>query len=392
MFKSYMKRAEDGTTPITSKSRIDDVVDVLMYIAFAYFDWARHTELSNDADAAPADGRYREAMNYLELAISKHSKRETVLKYNLCMTKLQAANCILQKLTRNIPRTVEEVQGALDGLNESFEVVQAILKEKTDGARVQISTSKLQDFLKHCRANISSAQSHLEDEKKRAEEAETEREIRRLAAEAAMKEEELKKALEKEKEAREQEERDKKAEAKMRFVEELQVGWKQEQTREVEKKAAKKKTGQVDDFIVDDTGNDENVEEQHDGSQVFDASDDEDSDDEEGEKAPAGSGIGADKDKPSAVLEKDIFGDSDEDEDGDARNVDSKGGEKEQEDAAKESQPGSSTKTNQDLFGDSSENDESDEELVAPSKRSADDDDGDDTQRAKKRRLLSEDE
>ena len=53
------------------------------------------------------------------------------------------------------------------------------------------------------------------------------------------------------------------------------------------------------------------MEEQHDGSQVFDASDDEDSDDEEGEKAPAGSGIGADKDKPSAVLEKDIFGDSD---------------------------------------------------------------------------------
>ena len=28
MYKNYMKRAEDGTTPITSRSRVDDVVDV----------------------------------------------------------------------------------------------------------------------------------------------------------------------------------------------------------------------------------------------------------------------------------------------------------------------------------------------------------------------------
>jgi len=238
MYKSYMKRAEDGTTPITSKSRVDDVVEVLLYISFAYFDWARHTELFNDANAAPADGRYRDAMNYLNEAISKNSKRDIILKYNLCMTKLQAANCILQKLTRNIPRTVEEVQGGLDGLNESFQVVESIMKEKGDGKKVAISSSTLQDFLKHCRANISSAESHLEDEKKRAEEAETEREIRRLAAEAALKEEELKKALAKEKVARDQEERDKKAEAKMKIVEELQSSWKQEQAREVAKKEA----------------------------------------------------------------------------------------------------------------------------------------------------------
>lgn len=97
-----MKRAEDGTTPITSKSRVEDVVDVLLYIAFAYFDWARHTELYNDANAAPADERYKNAMEHLEKAVSKQSKKDVVLKYNLCMTKLQAANCVLQKLTRNM--------------------------------------------------------------------------------------------------------------------------------------------------------------------------------------------------------------------------------------------------------------------------------------------------
>ncbi|KAL7562218.1 hypothetical protein ACA910_013472 [Epithemia clementina (nom. ined.)] len=405
MYKSYMKRAEDGTTPITSKSRVDDVVDVLMYIAFAYFDWARHTELSNDANAAPADGRYLEAMNYLKLAISKNSKRDIVLKYNLCMTKLQAANCILQKLTRNIPRTVEEVQGALDGLNESFEVVQAILKEKSEGAKVQISTSKLQDFLKHCKANISSAESHLDDEKKRAEEAETEREIRRLAAEAALKEEEIKKALANEKVVREQEERDRKAEAKMKKVEELQVGWKQEQAREAEKKAAaKKKSGPIDDFIVQDNGEDGNDEEEEDGGgggddegkrgdKLFDASDDENDNENDAQKSKAAArkkALEARSKKASKhVEEKDIFGDSDEDGGDDDNGAENKDDDEEGKD--KDSQPVSSAK-NADLFGESSENDESDEELVAPSKRAADEEEGGDGQPAKKRRVLEEDE
>lgn len=88
MYQSYVKDAEDINTPVSSKSRIDVVVDILAYIAFAYFDWARHTELYNDANVAPADGRYKEAMNYLEQAVSKNSKEEVALKYNLCMTKL----------------------------------------------------------------------------------------------------------------------------------------------------------------------------------------------------------------------------------------------------------------------------------------------------------------
>ena len=49
MYQNYMKRTEDGTVPITSKSRVDDLADVELYIAFAYFDWARHTELFNNA-------------------------------------------------------------------------------------------------------------------------------------------------------------------------------------------------------------------------------------------------------------------------------------------------------------------------------------------------------
>lgn len=435
MYKSYMKRAEDGTTPITSRSRVDDIVEVLLYIAFAYFDWARHTELSNDANAAPADGRYREAMNYLELAISKQSNKDTILKYNLCMTKLQAANCILQKLTRNIPRTVEEVQGALDGLNESLAVVQAILKDKTEGKKVYISTSTLQDFIKHCRANISSAESHLEDEKKRAEEAEAEKEIRRLAAQAAQKEEEIKRALEKQKEAREQEERDRKAEAKMRLVESLQVGWKQEEERETIKKIQKKKAEKGDEFIVDET-NPELEDEEYDDKRnpLFGGSDEE----EEGEiKTNTDSGKVSEKEKrnkPTKVKEKDIFGDSDEDDEvddqeetaGKDKTEVAKGSEKrklnkpnkvqekdifgdsEEEDDDENDLPpskksevdsgkGETAKpTSNDLFDDSSEEgEESDEELVSSAKRGADDGDAkDDAQNslAKKRRVLEEDE
>lgn len=225
MYKRYRERAEDTTTPVTSKSRVDDVVDVLLYIAFAYFDWARHTELFNDANAAPADGRYKEAMDHLELAISKHTKKEVVLTYNLCMVRLHAANCVLQKLTRNIPRTVAEVKDALTGLEESLVTVEKILEEKQDPEKkIPIPTSTMQDFVKHCRANIASATSHLKDEEKRAAEMEVERQVRALEAEEALKKEELRKLELKEEEAKKQEERDRKAEAKMKQVEALRAG------------------------------------------------------------------------------------------------------------------------------------------------------------------------
>ena len=210
MYQSYMKRTEDGTAPISSKSRVDDMVDVLLYIAFAYFDWARQTELFNNAKAAPADERYKKAMENLELALSKNTSKTVVLTYNLCMTKLQAANCVLQKLTRNIRRTAKEVEEALVGLQESLTTVEAILRQKTENPKkVPIATSMLNDFLTHCRSNIESAKSHLEDEQKREEEANELRELQRLAAESQRKEQAIREQLKKEEEAKKQEERDK---------------------------------------------------------------------------------------------------------------------------------------------------------------------------------------
>ena len=210
MYSSYMKRTEDGTVPITSKSRADDLADVELYIAFAYFDWARHTELFNNIKAAPADERYQKAMEHLQQALSRNPKKEVILRYNLCMTKLQAGNCILQKLTRNIRRTANEVENALNGLEESLVQVEALIEEKTGGKKIAIPTSTLNDFVSHCKANIASAKSHLADERKREEEATTERELQRLASEAQRKEEALRLELQKEEERRKQEEMDQK--------------------------------------------------------------------------------------------------------------------------------------------------------------------------------------
>jgi RNA polymerase-associated protein CTR9 len=212
MYQSYLKRTEDGTAPITSKSRLDDKVDVLHYIAFAYFDWARQTELFNNAKAAPADERYKMAMQNLELAIIDNTSesKNSILTYNLCMTKLQAANCVLQKLTRNIRRTAKEVEEALNGLQQSLETVETIAKNKAEGAKVLISTSILNDFITHCKSNIESAKSHLEDERKREEEAREVQELQKSMAEMKRQEQLLEQARRKEEEARKQEERDRK--------------------------------------------------------------------------------------------------------------------------------------------------------------------------------------
>lgn len=242
LYQNYMKRAEDGTTPLTSKSQIEDIVDVLLYIAFAYFDWARFTEMQNDSTAAPADGMYKKAMDHLTLAIEKRSKKETILKYNLCMTKLQAANCCLHRLTRNIPRTVADVQEALSGLEESLTVVMQILKDKEEGKKVNIKTTILEDFIKLCNENVTSARSHLEDEKVRAEEEAREKELRRLASEALHREAELQEAIRKEEEARKQEEQERKAEEKMRKVDELKEGWQHDNDMEKDKVKSKKKS------------------------------------------------------------------------------------------------------------------------------------------------------
>lgn len=358
MYGSYMKRTEDGTVPITSKSRVDDLADVELYIAFAYFDWARHTELFNNVKAAPADERYQKAMEHLQQALARNPKKEIILKYNLCMTKLQAGNCILQKLTRNIRRTAKEVEDALTGLEDSLVQVEALIEKKTNGEKIPIPTSTLNDFVSHCKANIASAKSHLADERKREEEATTERELQRLAAEAQRKEEALRLELQKEEERRKQEEMDQKAEAKMKQVETLRAGW---QHQEEAKKAAqlkKTKTSKAsdDDFIEDaPLDADGNPIEQSGG--LFDESEDESDDEEEKAKAVIDAAKAAEN-----ATQKDLFGDSDD------------GSDIDEADTSKAKNGGPEKKTTEsekpeikenELFGDSDDGSSSDEELLS---------------------------
>ncbi|KAG7357610.1 tetratricopeptide repeat protein [Nitzschia inconspicua] len=351
MYQSYLKRTEDGTAPITSKSRLDDKVDVLHYIAFAYFDWARQTELFNDAKAAPADERYKMAMQNLELAIIDNTSesKNSILTYNLCMTKLQAANCVLQKLTRNIRRTALEVEEALNGLQQSLETVETIAKNKAEGAKVLISTSILNDFITHCKSNIESAKSHLEDERKREDETREVQELQRTMAEMKRQEQLLEQARRKEEEARKQEERDRKARQKMRKVDDLRSVWEQEQAmaKADKEKRAQKKAPPSDMIVPDDAPIEEEEEVAPSAAALFDDSDDSDEEEESRSKKPAASAEAEEK--------------SSDDEDG-------------KKEAAAET-------TQQDLFGDSS--DESDEELKPSSaakrgNNEKDDDDNDD--------------
>mmetsp|Transcript_40299 Transcript_40299/g.97305 ORF Transcript_40299/g.97305 Transcript_40299/m.97305 type:complete len:1294 (+) Transcript_40299:108-3989(+) len=362
MYQSYLKRTEDGTAPISSKSRTDDKVNVLLYIAFAYFDWARQAELFNNHKAAPADERYKKAMHHLELAISENTSKTVLLTYNLCMTKLQAANCVLQKLTRNIRRTAKEVEEALNGLEQSLKTVEEILAKKKDQSlKVPIATSTLDDFLNHCRSNIDSAKSHLEEERRREKEVNELRELQRLASESSRKQQELEEQLKKETEAKKQEERDSKAREKMSKIQDLQAGWEMEKAATEQKKTKKAKTAEAppaEDVLFPEE------EEPVNTKNLFEDSDDSDNEAEKpkSDEAPAS--------KPDGTTQEDLFGaDSSDDEDVPAKpNVASEG---------------KKNTTQEELFGDSS--DESDEELVPSSaKRSAEEDSDEQPQKKQK--------
>merc|ERR1712071_290482 len=136
MYQSYMARTTATGAPVTSKSQDDNEVEVLMYIAFAYFDWAKQTELFNNTKAIDADGRYKLCVENIEAAMKKSKKENVVLRYNWCRAKLQAANCVLQKLQRNIRRTAQEVQDALAGLEESLPVVKTLIQWKYESKRI----------------------------------------------------------------------------------------------------------------------------------------------------------------------------------------------------------------------------------------------------------------
>lgn len=385
MYTSYMKRTEDGTSPTTSKSRVDDVVDVLVYISFCYFDWARHTELFNNADAAPADGRYKKAMDHLEMAISKDTKQKVVCQYNLCMTKLQAANCVLQKTERNIPRTVEELEVALASLEESLSMVEKFLEEKEAGARIQVSQTKMEGFVNLCRQNLNACKSHLADEKQRAEEAAIKSAARKADAEQAATEARLAKELAEAEAAAAQEERDRKAAEKMQKMESLQATWQEERdikAADKAKRARSKGTAHDEGFIEEDVAPAA-------GHDLFADSDD------ESDTAPA---TNADsKEQSSNKAASDLFGSDSDSEEGkkpsdDSKPVASKGlfGDSSDEDDAKEEEPKKPAATEnegkqqatatQDLFGDS----DSDED-ESSTKRKADD--GGEEPAAKKHRV-----
>jgi RNA polymerase-associated protein CTR9 len=202
MYQSYMTRTRSSGAPITSKNKDDDEAEVLLYISFAYFDWARQTELSNDVKAAPADDRYKKCIEYIEMAIKKSKKENVTLRYNWCMVKLQAANCVLQKVNRNIRRTAQEVKDALDGLEESLAIVQTMLQWKSEGKKVTVPTGMLTDFANQCKHNIDSAKSHLNEELKKEKEAQVLRDFQRIETEANEKQRLLTATLEKEREGK----------------------------------------------------------------------------------------------------------------------------------------------------------------------------------------------
>ena len=181
--------------------------EVLLYISFTYFDWGKQTELQNNSKAADSDERYQQCIKHIELAM-KSNRDNLVLRYNLCMAKLQAAHCVLQKQYRNIPRTAQEVRGALHGLEESLPVVRQLLKWKGEGKKIVVPTAMLEDFIKNCSENIDSAKDHLKEEEKKENEAREMRELQRVEALMLQKERELTMVVQKEKEDQERRERE----------------------------------------------------------------------------------------------------------------------------------------------------------------------------------------
>jgi len=213
MYQNYLSRIRDSGAPINSKNQNENESEVLQYVAFAYFDWAKQTEQHNNVKAAPADERYKQCIAYLQMAIRKRRDNNVVMKFNLCMTKLQAANCVLQKVDRGIRRTSKEVQEALNGLVESLPIVEQFHRWKTEGKKIHISTSTLNVFIAQCKSNIDIAKSHLEEEiKKEAEAAD----IRRLQSDMANRQR-RQKEIEALKRQQEEAEREEALEKKVRF-------------------------------------------------------------------------------------------------------------------------------------------------------------------------------
>lgn len=303
MYQNYMSRTfSSAGAQTTSKSQEDDEAEVLLYIAFAYFDWARQTELFNNAKASPADERYQQCIQYIELAMKKSKRENCVLRYNWCLAKLQGANCVLQKVNRNIRRTAQEVKDALDGLEESLPILQTILQWKEEGRKVAISKGMLSGVVNQCKHNIDSAKSHLKEELKNEQDAERLRHFQRTEAEINEKQRALAVSLQKEKEAQEMEESEQRAKKKMERVNNLLDGWKQAEAASKKEPTPKKKKGDAPPGEVDD--------EAPDTSALFD-----DSEDDEDEAIDNSTDkVNEPTNAEAQSKDKELFGDSSSDE------------------------------------------------------------------------------
>jgi RNA polymerase-associated protein CTR9 len=313
MYQNYMSRTRSSAgAQTTSKSQEDDEAEVLLYIAFAYFDWAREAELFNNAKAAPADERYQKCIHYIESAMKKSKRENCVLRYNWCLAKLQAANCTLQKVNRNIRRTAQEVKDALDGLVESLPILQTILQWKEEGRKVAISKGMLSGVVNQCKHNIDSAKSHLKEELKNEQDAERLRHFQRTEAEINEKQRALAVSLQKEKEAQEIEESELRARKKMERVNNLLDGWKKAEAaakKESTQKSKKDKGDAPPGGVDDEAGVFDTDVNPNDNTALFDDSDDEDDEDE--------AEISDKANEPGSTpggRDKELFGDSSSDE------------------------------------------------------------------------------
>lgn len=369
MYETYMERTKNTSVPTASKSRDEDEAEVLLYIAFAYFDWARQTEAMNNAQAAPADLRYQKSIAYLERAMKKTRKENLILRYNWCISKLALANCVLQKLTRGLRRTAQEVDDALKGLQDSLPKVQTMLQWKEEGKKVPIPRSLMSDYVAQCKQNIEVAKSHLNEELKKEAEANELRELQLMDTLSKQKERTLLELEEKERALREQEEIENKARAKMEKVSTLLQDWEQQAVKAEQQKSAKKQNQkrQEDEPVADD-GTDDGAEKATDP--LFDDSSDED--DDEGKKDDY-----APNTQP-VPTQSELFGEDSSSEE-----------EMDQTNEAKR------VTSNKDLFGDS-DDDESDEEVFSSKRHSSEVDveDGVDEINGptKKRRILDNEE
>jgi RNA polymerase-associated protein CTR9 len=373
MYQSYMDRTNTAGAQITSKNKDEDNASVLLYIAFAYYDWAKQTEAFKNTKSAPADGRYKKCIEYIEQAIEKSKKENVVVRYNLCIVKLSAANCILRKASRMIPRTAKEVQEALHGLEESLPKVQTMIQWKKEKKKVPISTAVMQKFVTNCRQNIENAQTTLNEELKKEAEDNQKRENQRLEALTKLKEKEIEELERKEREAKEQENRDRKARAKMQKVDMLVQNWEFEnklKDDDVKKKPKKEKMvkPQADDAMFDESSDEE------DGGANNQISKQNTADSNEDEV------MKVDQDNSAQPTDKDLFGD---DDDSDEEVFDG--------DIKKDEAPveGKAEVTKQDLFGDS---DDSDDEKEPAPKRSNDDVENKETGGSSKKRRIEDEE